>query len=281
MVASEGHGMSRGVVYFNHGTRCLVRLVVSLWSLRKVYKGPVAILDTDANKDFHAALRDRRLDAEVVPLSITMYRRHSAYIAKSTLWRHSPFDMSLLLDADTVIARPIDQLIGFLGLNPGLVVTRFSDWITTGNIVGNRIKRWADVPHDMAAKLARKCLRNALPAINTGVVGWRRDCPTLREWESLTAAGWRTPFTDELAMQLLIASRDHTLVGEKFNASPIYYRGRPEDAVIWHFHGGKHLRPEARPIWWPLYQECLEANVAGIRDWTPAGDPALIKEGTA
>ena len=38
---------------------------------------------------------------------------------------------------------------------------------------------------------------------------------------------------------------------------------------IWHFAGCSHLHPQCRPLWLAAYQECFDANVAGIKKWAP------------
>ena len=44
--------MTRGVIYFNKGVKCLVRLFTSIFSLRKVYDGPVCVLlENDRKKE--------------------------------------------------------------------------------------------------------------------------------------------------------------------------------------------------------------------------------------
>ena len=35
---------SRGVIYYNKGKKCVIRLITSLWSLIKVYNGNITVL---------------------------------------------------------------------------------------------------------------------------------------------------------------------------------------------------------------------------------------------
>lgn len=274
-----------GVIYFSHGTKHLARLVVSLYSLRKHYSGPVTILDTGDSEQsltiINKVIDDGRLAVEYRRINFVPRQRHSCYVAKASLWRESPYDCTLLLDADTLILRPIDQLKAIIcdRNNPGFVVTRFSDWVTTGNIVSGRLKQWKDVTVrglDVAGALKRS-LKETHAAINTGCVGMRRDAEdTLRAWEKLTIAGWECSFTDEISAQLLIRLFPHTLIADYYNHSVLY--GKQSDkAVIVHAHGSKHLRPEMGGRWLAAYHECFSLNIGGIADWTPAGDPALTE----
>jgi hypothetical protein len=276
--------MDSGVLLFNHATKHCARLVVALLSLRRHYTGPATILDTGHSDGIIEKIAaDKRLAVEVERIPFKALRRHSCYVAKSGLWRHSPYEVTLFLDADTLVVKPIDGLLGIVAdqKNPGWVVTRFSDWVTTGEIVSSRIKQWVNVECEgiNVRRLIRLSLESPLPAVNTGIVGWRADCEALERWERLTQAGWKCSFCDELAAQILLRQERHTLVASKFNSSPLYCRG--DDAVIHHAHGSKHLaRPDGRgsqadAIWAPLFCEAFAGNVGGIREWAPAGDDTL------
>jgi hypothetical protein len=272
-----------GICYFSLNTKHLVRLVVSLWSLRQHYRGPVTILDAGGSDGITEKIAaDARLAVERKAITIRQFRRHSAYCAKASLWRESPYENTILLDCDTLILRPLDGLIAIVEnerLHP-FFVTRFSDWRTDGKIVGGRIQQWEKVTCDGldVPRLVRDSLREPHAAINTGVTCWRKyDAQdVLIDWENLTLAGWRCSFTDELAAQLLLREHKHTLLSDRYNCSVLFGREK-EHEVIRHHHGSKHLRPEDGQLWHSAYANCLAENVAGIRDWTPAGDPALIE----
>lgn len=289
-------GSERGICYFNHHTKHLARLAFSLWSLRTIAKhtGPVAILDSGHSGGIVDAIAsDERLNASVIPVEVDQRRRNTAYVAKAGLWKSSPFGTTLFLDADTLAVRDPSPLFELCEdpVSGGLVVTRFANWETTGEIVRGRIERWrgVNVKADdgtysksiSAADLVRRSLDAPHAAINTGVVAWTvRAFAFLNDWERLTRCGAHLPFTDELAAQLLIRKHRHTLTSDRFNCSPIYGREKDE-AVIWHAHGSKHLeRPDGRgglgdAIWRPVVLDAWRANAGGIRDWAPAGDEVL------
>lgn len=299
-----------GICYFNHGTKHLARLVVSLrslemwWAERQVAEAlhgtlsssfrpagtpvPVAILHTPAKWNAQAAEIIQRipdafpsLDIQLVEIPLSEHRRHSCYVTKSTLWRYSPFDTTLLIDADTMVVGEFRNLFDWAEdpKMPGVVVTRFSKWHTQGNIVSGRVRQWKAKKVACEAinvkRAAAKAIEYPWPALNTGVVCWRKGAEILGAWEELTRAGWRCSFTDELAMQLLITEFPHTLVGDEYNWSPIYGKAEKEDVRIIHFHGNKQLRSEAAGTWWPVYEECVRDDVAGVREWTPGGDKRL------
>jgi lipopolysaccharide biosynthesis glycosyltransferase len=275
--------VNRGVIYLNHGTKHCARLAVSLYSLRKVYGGPIVVMDTgeESAKGIVAKIAsETRLNVTVQPIPFTRLRRHSCYVAKPSLWRYSPFETTLLLDADTVVVKEPSKLFELAEQeSDGLVVTRFSNWDTQGKIVSGRIEQWRgikdsklDVPHMIV-----RARGTPQGAVNTGVVCWRKGSPFLPAWERLSKAGSKCSLTDEVCCQLLLTQFKHAMVDCRYNASPLYPACSPEHVVIWHFHGNKQCRAEALPFWWPVYAECMEQNIAGIMEWTPAGDERLGK----
>ena len=258
----------QGIIFFTYAQPHLSRLAVSLFSLRKVYHGPVTVLNAGGDEGIVDKLvSDKRLNVNCIPIEIPQRRKHTAYCAKPSLWRWTPYDRSLYLDADTIVVSDPSEALQAIG---PLVVTRFSNWITTGNIYSSRIRQWLSVSHPKhdVSSLARACLEHPYPAINTGVFVFDRDNPELEKWESLTQAGHTCSFTDELALQILIPKLSVGWLTDRFNASPIYRHCTAEEVVIWHFHGCKNLRKEVgKDLWWPVFQEVLAANVGGIQEW--------------
>lgn len=267
--------MTRGVIYFLCGnwSKYIGPLVISLHSLRKWWDGPVCVMvGTDFPEDSMPVKLLNLFGWDFIRHPLAPVRRHAHYVTKASLWRHSPFDQTVLLDADTVVTGPIDDLF-----NAPLTVTKFAHWITTGKIIGGRLKQWED--RGIRAPLVKGLRAFSEPAINTGVVGWHCDAAreTLEAWESLTLEGWQCSFTDELAMQILVAERPECirLVDDRYNCSPVFGVNR-DDARIWHYHGRRMVRrPEAGELYRPHLLAALEANVGGIADWLPEIDPPL------
>lgn len=278
--------MTAGIIFFNVGTKHIARLAVALHSLRKHYDGRASILnvtDLANNKIIDAIVADSRLAVNAIEIPFNQLRRNSAYVAKAGLWRHSPFDASLLVDSDTLFLKSPQPLLDSIAdrAKPGFLVTAFSDWRCDGKIIGGRLERWRGVKCDgldVTALVDRTRQRKSL-AINTGIVGMRCDestLPTLKMWERLTTAGQRNPFTDELAAQILVDQYPHQLVAETWNSSVLYGADK-ENAAVLHAHGSKHLRPEMQGRWIAEYNECAAAGVARIGDWAPATDTRLAE----
>lgn len=286
--------MSRGAIFFNLGTKCLARLAVALYSLRRHNPAsalPVTILnagDDEGICDRFAA--DARLAVEVRPIEIPRLRRHTAYAAKPSLWRHSPFVETVYLDSDTVIAAPLDPIFDALDASCGLVFTQFAKWTTHSKQIRGRLDRWeaiaADNPQTRIGRMLERCRQHPQPAVNTGVYAWDREMSGVRqffeEWEAVTQAGRHTFIADEIAAQLMLAEWRTTVLSDRFNFSPIYSVGGDEKPIIYHQHGGKHCTfdegrrgHQGMRIFWPIFTEVYRENIASCRDWLPAGDHRL------
>ena len=263
----------RGVLYYLAGDQHWVVATVSLMSLRDHWTGPVGVMlgDKKAEVLFSRLASDERL-APLLPIRFKSdsYRRHGGYMNKPKMVRSSPFESTVFLDADTAIMQSIDPL--FITPTGRVRLTRYANWVTTGRKVAGRIKKWSDVAPDLvAAQLAEE-----LPAINTGVLAFgsgERSQQFGKAWEEMTA---RRPsfIADEIAAQLIWMTHGAELVDDRWNCSPIYGKQK-EDVRVWHFHGKKHTRPNALPLWLPLYKRAIREDIGGIASWTPAGDRRL------
>lgn len=226
--------MNRGVLYYNHGVRCLARLSVSLHSLRRHYQGPVAIACEGTIPEPYRSILSS-LGAQFINAPVS---NEFGLVKKSRVWRLSPYKHTLFLDADTLILSPVDELFAKTE-QFGTVVTKFHDWKTARGRMARRIKQW----ESLTPALVKAALAYGW-AINTGVQGWTKGEPILEEYQKLTeqgvSAGVGRKTLDEIAMQLLIPKHRHYLAGSEWNFGPIY--GDPSTAKILHFHGHKHCR---------------------------------------
>ena len=275
-----------GVIYFNINKKCLVRLLVSIYSLRRFYDGPVALLNAGGDEGI-AAIIANALNVYFDTMEVKKLRKHTAYNAKSSVWRCTPFDRTVFIDADTVVSGPINEL--FLG-DAELILTAFGEWRSNGRPYKKRCLQWSDISCDRlnVQETVNLVINHPYYAINTGV--FRFDCEPgeqpkfLVDWESLTNSGaGKCAFTDEVAMQLLYVAGipEVQVVSDMWNASPIYTQHDHSDVRIWHMHGSKHVTREngrgwqGANIWWPLFQEVWEHNVADVREWAPMEDKQL------
>lgn len=266
--------MSHGVLYFITGRRHWPVFTVSLMTLRDHWEGPVAIMLGDDNAwDLFERLKgDRRL-GELIPVSFSDQARgrNSGYMNKTKMIGMSPFESTVFLDADTAVVGTVDPL--FITPDGRVRLTKYSDWVTTGSRIKKRINAWKSV----APELVRGQLQKAYPAINTGVIAFgsgERSKQFEADWQETAMLRAGTFMVDELAAQMIWLRHGAEIVDDRWNCSPIYGENC-EEVHVWHFHGRKHLRGRAEKIWWPMYQRAIKENIAGIQDWTPAGDRRL------
>lgn len=283
--------MTSSIIYFNFGTRVLVRLAVSMESLRKHYGGPVALLHQGSLPGWmhgHCA----RLNVQTVETPNELHVEYPLH-AKTRLWRYSPFDVSLFIDADTLILRDPSPLLDQLADSdkPAFGTTRFCDWRSNGTRIKARINGWREIVGGLIADAAI----DYGPALNTAVIGWRRDHPLLPAWEQLADFGWESikrgddpcPMDrtlDEIACQIMVPRYKRVAIwDDRFNRSITHGIAPIEDTVIAHYHGGKHLIRDAQDpqtarlcdMWREAYRE-LAAIEPGVRD--PQGDKHLTRE---
>jgi len=287
-MAIEAAG-SKGVTLFLAGTKHLCVAAVCLRTLRRHWHGPVTIFAGDELARRRACTFAAAMcgDVDVAGVDLHDGKRNKCYATKPSLPRLSPYDLTVQLDVDTMVLGPIDDL--FPDHTDQGAVTEFAGWVSTGRHIAKRIGGWADVAeHEVKTQL-----EFPFPAINTGVVAFGRGCTMMTErWAEMTARKPNVFISDEIAMQLLLlefgewerteaiqwrlTSDTMAVRSRRWNWSPIYPGGTQLDAVrIVHFHGKKHTRMQARPIWMPEFYAAMRENWAGIAKWAPAGDKRL------
>jgi hypothetical protein len=224
--------MSGTVIYFNRGTKCYIRLLTSIFSLRKHYSGSVVLLQEG---DLHPTIFNvlAQMQVEVRPLPESP---QSILERKASLWREMREDYAIFLDSDTIIQGGLDEFWGWIK-KYGFVVTQFMNWTTTGSPLRTRIEQWTPMVPDL--------IQPALAygkAINSGVQGWYKNAAILPAYEQLTqrglAARYNRLVADEVALQLLLPKYPHYLAHYDWNTSARY--GDISRAKIVHYHGRRH-----------------------------------------
>lgn len=244
--------MTKGVIYYNRGTKCLVRLFVSLYSLRKHYDGPVSIICAGKQENWVADAA-AKLNADVV----AMPDQDSclSLALKGSLWRYSPYDMTMFMDADTIVLNPIDEYFDYIEEHD-FVTGNFANWKTAGGTISRRIRQWKKVVPEMMDPAI-----NYGHAVNTGINGWKRGASILTEWERLCQLGNKhqcsTRVLDEIACQILLPHHKHHIADTRWGES-VKYGKCDESTVIVHYHGNKHVgdRPQNN-IWKTHYNELI------------------------
>src|SRR5215213_4514433 len=109
------------------------RLMVSIYSLRKWYSGPITVFTTKPKADQFAQLlaADPRLRVGVQKSKQQPGRGYqAAYLTKTTVLEHSPYEATVFLDADTLVVGSIGELLDCAAAAP-ITATCFCNWKTT------------------------------------------------------------------------------------------------------------------------------------------------------
>ena len=264
---------TRGVVYYNTGTSCGARLLVSLHSLRQHYSGPVTLLSEGAESHALCARIASALKAEMVEWDCGVPAgKHRAYLAKTRYHLGSPYDTTLALDSDTLVTGPVDALFE-LAETHTFCVAQISNWRTSSSVISRRIREWqALYPQEAASALTFG------PAINCGVVAFTRDAALCRDWCATALPGREFFIPDEVCCQLMLPRYPHHILDGRWNRSCKHDDPALPDTRIIHYHGRKHCRPGLPyhgKLWTDMFEQVRSLNLAGLHEWLPAGDRML------
>lgn len=272
--------MSDGFLYNLTGDKHAVQLVVSLLSLRHRHSEPVLIGygDDAARQVCMRILDDERLrPVSCREVAMAAKARHKAkhHANKSCMEDWTIFGRTIFLDADTLVVGSLDDL-----WTDHVTLTQFAGWVTTGRTIGSRLRKFEHLlPDDV-----RHMTSVEHPAINTGVLAWGRSADSFhQEWRRVALAN-PVFMGDEIAANLIYERHGARVLDHRWNYSPLYSPAKRDDGTlevaddvkVWHFHGAKHCNnPAAISVWAPWYDKAVRENVAGLAQWTPAGDKRL------
>ena len=246
---------NNGVIYYNRGLKMIVRLAVSIHSLRKHYKGRFTILSQgDDCKDVCQEIaayyggRCQHVDFKTTP------GERDTYLNACLSHEKTPYDISVWLDSDTVVLREFNELFSAAEKNE-FAIAQFSTWKSSGGKIRGRIKSWESLYPDWVQPAI-----DYGPAINCGVFAFRKDSKLMADWWNLAEPGRHLSWIpDETCCQLILHRYPHIIMPQEYNTSCKY--GKREGARIIHYHGRKHCRIlNDKPInmsdlWWKEYEE--------------------------
>ena len=152
--------LREGVIYYNLNTKCLVRLMTSIYALRKVYDGDCTVIHEGKPEQ---QLLDFLKFHKVRVIEVGKKGEY-ALVRKAQLWRVTPYKYSVFLDADTIPLASPQPLID-AAKKSGFVVHHFSDWRTDGGKISKRIRAWRPA---IGVDEVKKAIGYG-KAINTGI----------------------------------------------------------------------------------------------------------------
>jgi len=238
---------SKGVIYFNSGVKCLARLYTSIHSLRKHYDGPLTVISTgdDSNQACRKLFKDTGIHVIEAEFPWVEEGKNAVFLKKASVAKHTPYDLTIFLDSDTIILGPIEDLWD-LAEEHEFVIPQFSNWKSDKKTIVRRIKGWEEVyPELMDGAI------NFGPAVNCGIFAFRRDSLFMKEWYQSIEPGRFNFIPDETGMQVILHKYPHYVANQKFNISCKFSDPYKEDSRILHYHGSKHCRlnEHGRPIY--------------------------------
>jgi hypothetical protein len=257
--------MTQGVIYYNKGRKCISRIIVSMMTMRRHYKGPITLFLEDGgmgkeNMDRLAHDVKKELDVDVI---IDQNDDTTTYVRAVELSLKSPYDLTVWMDADTVILGSFDELFEEAKTHD-FVIPHFAGWNSNGGAIGGRIRNLTSVcPQYIQAAL------DYGPAINCGVYAWKKGSPFLPEWLVISkgAEATKTFIPDEKSCQVLLPQYNVKIMPQKFNVSVVHDRGTTDARVV-HFHGRKHCKEYPKcDIWIEWFIKALRDDVCHIRNY--------------
>ncbi len=274
-----GSGLTKGVIYFNLGTKCLNRLIVSIWSLRKHYHGPVTIISTgeESNK-FCQKFKDCGLNIDVKCVTFPNVKdgKNTVFLQKASVNDHTPYDISAFLDSDTIVRGDISELFDLAEKNE-FAVPQFCSWTTQTRAIVKRTEGWRSIYPDLV-DIALK----PAPAVNCGVFAFKKNSAFMVDWCKNVTPGRDNFIPDETGMQVVIHKYKHIVADQKYNCSCKYSKPHDKDTRIIHYHGRKHCRLDkdknlmyGGDIWVSEFNDAMEKNFMSIRDIVPGNDKQL------
>ncbi len=253
--------MTEGVIYYNKGFKCLVRMIISLISMRKHYKGPVTVfLEGEGLKE----LADKIRNEFSVDVIYDANPDTTTYVRAVEVCMKAPYDVNLWMDADTLIVGEFDEFFKE-GRTHDLAIAHFAGWSSNGGQISKRIKRYENL-------VPQKYIEDALkygPAINCGVYSFPKNSKILKEWLEVAKKGEKTGMfiPDEVACQVLLPRYNCAILPLKYNVS-VRHDPNTTDMRVIHYHGRKHCKeyPLCK-LWIEEFIEALKNNTCNIKWW--------------
>jgi hypothetical protein len=264
LVMSE---LTKGCMFFNFGDKCVMRLLVALYTLRRYYKGPcvVMLMKGDASNE--------RLAPELAKLNVDVQwfdlqkicRRNIKSVLKPGLLRESPYDVTLIFDGDLVFRKSPEELFAHTQAK-GFLVTHFNGWWADKGPIRGRVHGLKDSM--TAEELADATLHHE--AINVGVVGYMKGKGDAlhKAWEDLTLKARGKFIVDEIAMQCVFFKFPCFVTTGEWNSS-CRNNNELNKAAIVHYHGNKHTSPKrtSSRLWWAELGRLFRENLVDVKYW--------------
>lgn len=268
-----------GVLYSLTHPACAELLAVSLWSLRKNYRGEVVCKVAERARALADRIADdRRLNLQLEPIDVfPNHSRHDQRHNKTIAWMETPFVRTVYLDADTIIQQPIDHLLNCTGF--GVTAVGIGN-LFDGHNQATRL--WREIVNFQRVgpggrKYCTEIQESNPPVINTGVLsfGWPIHQHIIERSHDLICIARETHrrLTDETIIQLLLPRiTDLWIYPPEYNWT-LLAEGTPEQQRIIHLAAAAwRNRTRGQNIFRPVLEQAWADNAGNLQDWIGQGD---------
>ena len=226
-----------GIIYLNSGKKMLPRLLVSIYSLRKVYNGNISIVQIgDDGLDIINEISDK-FNCQIIYSKQELNIKHHYWFEKSRINIYTPYKNTIFIDSDTLINKNFNEL--FIAVDQHkFIVPQFAHWTTKNRKIQKRLSYWKNIEPD----LFKKAIDSKMPSVNVGVYGFTDNSELMKNWFRTTIQIKNAPLPEESSCHLLLNRYDSCIVDSIYNYSCKHDLKPIEDAKIIHYHGRKHCR---------------------------------------
>jgi len=250
--------MTKTIAYYLGGNKCVVELLVSIYTLRKYYKGNISVAIGETAVPYLQQIIDSKdITTYIVPNTSEDTTRRNHWVSRWQGLKMIDSDKVLHLDCDTIILKPIDHL--FSHIHPG------KKYITNFDV----LTREKDSKWDFHIKSFRRIFPNfntdSPMYIEFGLVGWNKEWPYF-DLVSEYAIKCRN---DQEAMALVLIRNGHKAYKPPFKHDVIskmkgYHRMLTEkrnNLIVMHL-----VQPTGFAFFWKYFLKARKARFMNLHD---------------
>lgn len=229
---------NNGIVFFNAGEKCIVRLIVAIYSLKEHYDGDITLISMGDESHNHCEYIADYFNCNLIKLDKFLYIDKYYWYEKSRINEYSSYDNTLFIDSDTLTQKNPSILFEEIE-KEDFIVPQFSDWTVEKGIIKNRLNKWKDID----SKLLEKTLQSGMESVNVGVYGFNKNSELMKNWFNFTIQKTEdVTLPEESTCHLLLNKYKGKIIDSLFNYSCKHEKKNVNDAYIIHYHGRKHCR---------------------------------------
>lgn len=264
--------MNKGIIYFNSGIKLLPRLLVSLYTLKKIDTDTSISLICYIQPDNKKYIENisKYFNINLIEIKQKLFIKHHYWFEKSRMHKYTPYDNSIYIDSDTIILKNFTEIFNEIDQND-FIATQFSNWITSGNRIKQRLKQWLDTDED----LVKQTILSSSPSVNMGVYGFKKTSELMDQWFDFTITHPLANLPEETSCHLLLQKYKGKILSNIYNSSCKFDNPIDIGAKIIHFHGRKHCILNANKksakyngdLWIKNWLEIYNNNICDIQQW--------------